>query len=191
MILDYDGRRLLNQVQEELPSTATFAKVENAIVEKARAVSDELSPLAANGSITQQSVAAGDFVDFIIVGYENQTPKVHRVRIEIDWLPRKVSSPVIESVDSNVSFYGRSQAIQNAVVPGSAEALSAAHNYPGVIKGIEAFRNQQTIGPEDCINIAVDLVRLEAEFDPGNVGPPINAVLISGDYAPVNRKFDK
>ncbi len=189
----FDPISLLDAVKHSLPANASESLIESIIVDKLKSAMDGLSPYIANGFFNKQNAPEGDIVDFIVAGYENEVPLVRKIRVECDWDARKIASPVVESknplpnrpVDSNIIFFGRNSNIINATDPTTPEWKAASSRYPGVITGIDVFIHSRIVSSAEGKVIAADLIRLEAEFDPENVGLPMNIVVLSNDHSPV------
>jgi hypothetical protein len=183
VVFDFDSRSFLEGIKRSLPPSASLSSIQSAVIDQSRSAMEGLSTLVADGSFQEQNAPDGDIVDFIIAGYENGVPVVHKVRIECDWNTRKLSNPIVAPIDSPIAFFGRNLTISDAANPGSAEHKAAEARYPGVIRGLGVFRGQ-SVNSVEGIGIAADLIRLEGEFDPANVGPPINIVVLSSARPP-------
>jgi hypothetical protein len=193
VLADFSSAELLDGIKHTLSPNASASSIEGLVIDKLKSSMNELSRYVANGAIRKQNAPDGDLVDFILAGYENGVPIVHKIRVECDWNTRKIVVPTVESrnplpnrpFDSNVVFFGRNLNILNvASNPAGAERKAAAERYPGVIEAIDVFSRGRNVSSADGVDIAADLIRLESEFDPENVGPPISIVVLSLAHLP-------
>jgi hypothetical protein len=198
-LFDYDSIRFLERIKHCLPSNASVNTVAGIIKDKSQVTLDRLSPYVENGTLNKNNAPGGDIVDYIVVGFERNLPTVIKVSIEPDWERRKLTGPVFKTVhpsqdvpiDTDIRFYGTTEAINNAASPTSREHAVAARKYPGVIKGLEVRQKALTINTSVGVPIATDLIRLESEFDSENVGPPIHIAILSRTKPPVIRRLAK
>jgi hypothetical protein len=80
---------------------------------------------------------------------------------------------------SDFVFFGRTESIFNVQTVGSPERKAAAERYPSILMGLQTFLSGGNFTTEKAVAIVTDMIRLETEFDPENVGPPINIVALS------------
>lgn len=198
VLFHYDSTQFLEEVKNSLPVDGSVDAVASVLKEKSHTPRDNLEPYVESGFFNRDNAPGGDVVDYIVVGYENRMPLVFKISIEPDWGHRQLSDPILNvkypdpnHPSSDVRFYGVTQAIENAADANSQEHRTAATKYSGVIAGIESVKNGATISWQDGVHIATDLIRLQSEFDPKEVGLPINVIVLFPDKNPIVSRFAK
>jgi hypothetical protein len=149
---------------------------------------DGLSPYVANGMINKNNAPGLDFIEFMIIGYDQGVPLVRQVRVKCDWINRKISSPFVETryplpnmpSYRRVAFFGDYFAIYRAGTSLGKEHTAMEERYPKATTGFLVNDGKIPVqSSTESIGIAADFVRLQAEFDEEAVGPPINFVVLS------------
>jgi hypothetical protein len=191
---DFDSRTFLNEVKNSLPPNASESLIESVIVKKLQGAMDRLSPYVSNGMLNENNAPGiPNLIEFVIVGYDHGVPLIRRIRVECNWNVRKIASPVIEMEyplpnrphDSRLGFFGEWGAIYRAISPDSAERKAVEERYPSARTGIGIHYGKLAVGNSaESIGVAADLIRLEAEFNSEDVGPPINFVVLSRERPP-------
>src|SRR5262249_17500764 len=131
--------------------------------------------------------------------YEDGSAKIIQVAIKVDWNIRQLSGPIIQTKyprpnmprHGDIRFFGMNRAILKIADSSSIEYRTAVDKFPSAIRGIESLRREEPITVTNAMAIAADLVRLESEFEPESVGPPINIVVISSTKTPVISSLSK
>ena len=186
-VFSYHTVEFLQGIKDSSPADASVSAVVAIIRDKSHTAMNGLTPYMANGFFDEKKAPAGNLIDYIVVGYEQGVPSVVRISIKPDWEARKLSAPVIKTIHpsqdtppsgADIRFYGVTQAIQNAALPGSTEQGAALARYPGVIRGLEVRRNGLIIDASEAAVVAADLIRLQAEFDSNDVGLPVNLLTV-------------
>jgi hypothetical protein len=195
-----EATSLLNDTRSSLPSNSSMSLIESTVTDRLRDAMKGLSPYVANGSFRKEDASGGDLIDIIFAGYKMGIPTVDVIGVICDWDARQLSDPKLvvfnpsqsRPDNTNILLLGRSDAIQRAADPISREAKAVANSYPGVLVGFNIMRhNGSLVRSATGVTIACDMIRLHGEFDPEDVGPPINIVVLSLSHKPDVRKIPR
>jgi hypothetical protein len=158
------------------------------------------NPIYTLASAARLRLADGDVIDIIFAGYKTGIPTVDVIGVTCDWDARQLSAPKLvvfnpshfRPDNTNILPLGRSDAIQRTTDPLSGEAKAVAKSYPGVLAGFDIMRhNGSLVRSATAVTIACDMIRLQGEFDPEDVGPPINIVVLSLSHKPDVRRLPR
>jgi hypothetical protein len=195
----WDALNLLQRVKDYLPANASISVIESVIIDKINPFMNRFSAYVANASRQDQLSFGDGIVQFIIVGYEDNVPVINTVRVDCDWNIRKVTSPTIHSVypsqqnPIHVGFdmlsFGVSSAFAAVMGNPHGPEGQAMARLTGLAKTFASSGSKLTVA--QAIATAADLVRLEAEFNPEHVGPPIDLIVLSRKDGPVLKFFPK
>jgi hypothetical protein len=97
-LVEFHASEFLEGVKHSLASNPSVSLVEDVLIDKLKVAMDRLAPYVANGMIHKQSADEGDLIDFIVAGYDQRgRVAVRKIRVECDWVARKLSSPIVET----------------------------------------------------------------------------------------------
>jgi hypothetical protein len=183
----FDALKFLNGIKHSLPPNASVSTVEGVVVDKLKIAMNRIAPYFANDPVESQNAAFGKYISFIIVGYSAKVPVIHIVGVEIDWNLRKISNPITQPIDPSPNSprplcVGINTAYRRLFVRNSAEHVAAASRYPAALSPVNST---------SASAFASDVIRLQSEFDPEDVGPPIHVLTLMRDKGPLEETLPK
>jgi hypothetical protein len=199
VVFSHDTASFLEEIRHSVLKDAPVSVVAEVVRNKSQVTLNELLPYVRNGFFDEQKAPTGDIVNYIIAGYENGSPRMTIVSIKPDWGNRQLTGPFIEpkypapnlSPSGAVKFYGSVEAIVAAATPGSDASRVCTEKYPSIIGAIQKISTEQGFTEAEGIQIAADMIRLQAKFDPERVGLPVSLVVIHNGQIPVVQSLSK
>ncbi len=190
--LIFDVCGFLNGIKNSLAPNAPVSVVESIIVNKLKRAMNRFPSDVVDTLIKEQNTPGIETsIEIVVAGFENGAAVIRKIKGK--WNDRKIASPQIETVypvpdspiGSHVPCFGYCNSFANVTrYPNSPERMAALARYPGVILGLNLFSKKILPDSGQGLSIATGLIRLEAEFNSENVGPPIDVVVLSNTRPP-------
>ncbi len=180
----FDAVEFLGRIKHTLPLSASISTIDDVIVEELKRRKISMMPYLTSGVFDPNHTFHRQGMEFIIVGYSGDNPVVQRIGIEIDADLGQISDPAVISENASphrphIICFGSCGTLRHLMNHGSAEWSAASVRYSA------AF------GDPDAAAQLADIVRLECEFAPESVAPPIRLTTLLLHHGPIEQTLSK
>jgi hypothetical protein len=170
----------IDSLAKTLPKNVTVSQVSNIILYNTATTFSIYNILLKLGKIKRNRDV---LVRYYIAGYEENTPVIYKVDINIDWQNLNLVGPFIvrifPSQGSDLTFFLNVGATHEAI---DQILMQNGPQYKKAIEKNHILINKllfkQNLNIDDSINLCKILIQIESEFNPTKVGMPINIGVI-------------
>lgn len=175
------------ELQQKLSSDVTIDDVAKIISEESseRISIFDFNSLIKNGQykIESRTALCTSFVEFLIVGYQNEVPRVILVDFNVDWTAKKLIGPTTSELASPNSHqvavdpFGQIGAIADWANKESYAHQTAMNICPDALSKFDARKGIPS--KSDSIAMSRALIQVEKNTNPNSVGGPIKSVFVA------------
>jgi hypothetical protein len=188
-IAPYAFPAFAGQVGARLPPGATVSDVSDTVEEEAGKVFSWFDMYLRRSLFGPKDFPDEYPVEYLIAGYEAQIPTIYAVRVEVDWqrqrlkgVQRTLVHPTTDAKAHRGIYGAGSKRVVDQITHQQGELYRRAASEPS-FKG-QTPRDANELSLEEASILVRTVLEIEADANPGQVGPPFTVATIPRDGVP-------